>query len=279
MKKLLLTLAIGIIFVISGCANTTSESKYIEEVRQYFENWSSEEMAAWNAAITKNFALLNEVGELHFQFYMPELTDFIQEEFDDFARVFTDVQELRATFLEAMMEMEIQAIALERIMEQLLIAKELSTYYQPAPRYNDFFGSYLKRIGNYNFGFMEIPENWIPFVDASGVQGLLQYTDVGWNIITLSFGDVQDMNFEEFANYHMNIVGGDIVSTVEPIQLANVGTGYTYTTNIGGKYLTTIIIKRPASISGNLQIITIEGSRAEVEELTRLVEQTFRFSR
>jgi len=269
MKKVFTVIFVGFVLVMSACTT---------EVRRYLPDWTTEERAEWDGKWMKNWATLEHVETLFFATGYTNLDLEIQQEFDAFYESLRSVHESELTFAESMDSMITIASNLEAILNHLLTL-DYQVEGSSTSAFNNFFNSYLKTIGDVNFGFIDIPENWIRFVDASGVQGLIQYTDVGWNIITISVGEVENLDLSEIRTAHLSAIGGDVITDDGALELSHLGNAYYYLTNIGGKYLKSIFAERPTTMLGNLQLITLEGSRAEIEELTRLVEQTFRFNR
>ena len=278
MKKILSVVMTGFILVLlTACS---------QEENKYFDDWTREERAGWDLLFAQNWILFENAEALFLERFQVNFGDenllIIYDEMkiiaEEFYNTLRGVHENRVTLDGATESMSNNQVALETIKSQLL-AMEIETAAVLTSEFNHFFESYLKIIGDINYGFMKIPENWIRFVDASGVQGLLQYTDFGWNIVTVSVAELPYPDFAAFANNHQNLFDAEIIEPVTSLSLQDGINAYRHMVNIGGKYLIGFIIERPTTMLGNLQMITIEGSRAEIEELARLVEQTFRFRR
>ncbi|WP_037583647.1 hypothetical protein [Streptococcus iniae] len=73
-----------------------------------------------------------------------------------------------------------------------------------------------QRVGSENFGFVNIPKDWVSFHDVDGKGETLQYSDLtGVNIITLDHVTAERRKVDDLSKYTLEDIGGAYAQTLE----------------------------------------------------------------
>lgn len=145
-----------------------------------------------------------------------------------------------------------------------------------APEYieSEYFGE-MKFVGDSTFGYIPVPFDWVRFIDATGIEGLLQYTDFGVNIVTANLFQPTSLTLQEFAEgFHDALLQtADEVSSLEETRVGDYEAfGFKIHYEWSDTYMGVLVFQRN---NGMLQTITVEGEAETIARLITLIEDNF----
>jgi len=147
--------------------------------------------------------------------------------------------------------------------------------------YSDSFNNYganfsLQRVGAEHYGFVDIPDTWVPWVEIGGDGSLVQYADPDstdvQTVLTLNVGDNPDADLEMIATaIYDNIESGGADAGATWVEFAGFEAIEIYGIYPDGTVLVSWIFQN----DDNLNYISIEADIIAIGYLIELIESTF----
>lgn len=139
-----------------------------------------------------------------------------------------------------------------------------------------FFGIETDVFGDSNYGYFRLPENWVTFVDAGGMDdSLLQYSADGFNIITTQVLG-EGVGAREFAETLLEslLVNASINDEIGHSHFGEFD-AYFASVDFGDSYFSFFVFERPEHTVGNIQWFSIEGTPSTVVQIEDMLTHTF----
>jgi len=247
-------------------ANDVEKQSKIDELEKFI-NDGFDEVESW---IDNLFNSLDEFDSDEFERRLERLID-------DLERFLEEIDVKKETFTLSYNEAEIINTLFVRRVEK--IQKDLLEIIEKyADSLSNDFGtiSGLQRIGAEDYGFVDIPDTWVPWIEIGGDGSLIQYADPDstdvQTVLTLNVGYNPDADLEMIATaIYDNIEAGGAEAGAARVEFAGFDAIEIYGIYPDGTILLSWIFQN----GDNLNYISIETDILAIAELMELIESSF----
>ncbi|VEE82122.1 putative lipoprotein [Streptococcus milleri] len=151
-----------------------------------------------------------------------------------------------------------------------------------ATKKNDVKTEETQRVGSDDYGYIDIPKNWLKFRDVDGGDSI-QYTDgSGYNIVTMNAYTKEKAKIQEREEFTAQTIANRIYYNWQNNKNVNrvwgskgaVAGNETYQVNVimkSGQYLVSWIFKKDEKV----YLIALEGNRETLIKLPPYIEKTW----